>query len=235
MELIREKWDRKDLQEFQNYLVSLSNPAKIEWTRNIINTNYPVLAIKTPTIREIAKEIRKGNYLAFLDADLHEYYDNVAVNGEIISSIKDFATFKKYLLKYSKKVDNWASCDLIKFNVNSKNKEDFITLSNELIGSSLPFERRLGIDILFKFVDKDYISHIFRILNSFYNETEYYVNMALAWLFCDCFIKCPDETKTFLKTHKLNKFVINKGISKCRDSFRVAKEDKEWLLQFKEI
>ena len=36
-----------------------------------------------------------------------------------------------------------------------------------------------------------------------------------------------------LENNNLNKFVINKGISKCRDSFRISQEDKQWLLQFK--
>jgi 3-methyladenine DNA glycosylase AlkD len=70
-------------------------------------------------------------------------------------------------------------------------------------------------------------------MNSFYNEDHYYVNMMNAWIFCECFIKRREKTIAFLKTHKLNKFTINKGISKCRDSFRVSKEDKEMLLGYK--
>ena len=39
----------------------------------------------------------------------------------------------------------------------------------------------------------------------------------------------------YLNKNKLNKFTINKAISKCRDSYRVTKEDKEMLLQYKKI
>ena len=39
--------------------------------------------------------------------------------------------------------------------------------------------------------------------------------------------------KANLKRAYLNDFVINKTISKCRDSFRVSAEDKEMLLGFK--
>ena len=42
-----------------------------------------------------------------------------------------------------------------------------------------------------------------------------------------------DFMQSIVKTHKLNKFTINKGISKCRDSYRVSKEDKELLLKYK--
>jgi 3-methyladenine DNA glycosylase AlkD len=91
-----------------------------------------------------------------------------------------------------------------------------------------------GLNILFKLIDNnEYIDKIFLIMNSLYNEEHYYVNMMNAWLFCECFIKRRDKTIEFLKTHKLNKFTINKGISKCRDSYRVSNEDKEMLLKFR--
>ena len=67
----------------------------------------------------------------------------------------------------------------------------------------------------------------------FYDEKEYYVNMMNAWIFCECFIKQRDKTMEYLKRHKLNKFTINKGISKCRDSYRVSDIDKEMLIKYR--
>ena len=88
--------------------------------------------------------------------------------------------------------------------------------------------------ILFKFIDNDYyIDKVYDTLNKFYNETEYYVNMMSAWLLCELFIKRRDKTIKFLENNTLNKFTINKSISKCRDSFRVSIEDKEFLLNFR--
>ena len=45
----------------------------------------------------------------------------------------------------------------------------------------------------------------------------------------------PNKTLKYLENHKLNKFTINKAISKCRESYRVSKEDKELLLKYKNI
>ena len=74
---------------------------------------------------------------------------------------------------------------------------------------------------------------IFNEADNLFNETEYYVNMAMAWLLCECFIKQKAKTISYLQNHKLNKFTINKMISKCCDSYRVSKEDKEYLKQFR--
>ena len=57
--------------------------------------------------------------------------------------------------------------------------------------------------------------------------------MSNAWLLCEFMIKQRDKTLHYLKSNNLNKFTINKAISKCRDSFRVSKEDKELLLKYK--
>lgn len=89
--------------------------------------------------------------------------------------------------------------------------------------------------ILFDFVGNDnYIDKIFELLDSFQAEEHYYVNMMNAWLLCECFIKRRELTLKYLNHNKLNKFTINKGVQKCRESRRVSAEDKQMLLKFKQ-
>jgi len=235
MNLIKDKWSKTDIKEFQEYLYTLRNESKIEWSKNIAKTNMKVLAIKCPILRNIAKEILKSNYISFLDYMIWDYYENTIINGYIISKIKDFNIMKKYLDIYSNKADNWGTCDTLSFNI--KGQEDkYLNLSKKYIKSNKPFVRRIGIVILFSFVKYDnYLDEIFNILNSFNNETEYYVNMINAWLLCECFIKHRNKTIKYLDNNNLNKFTINKAIQKCRDSYRVSKEDKKMLLKYKEI
>jgi len=233
MELVKNIWKDSDKEEFLNYIESFKRKEKIEWTKNILEKKMKVLAVTSPDIQKIVKEIKKGNYLSFLDLDINDYYENMAINGNLIASIKDFKLMKVYLDNYAKKVDSWASCDLLKFSVKD-NEENFFALSNEYIKNDLPFVRRIGMLILFKFIDNDkYIDEIYVMLDKFKNETEYYVNMMNAWLLCELFIKKRDKTIKYLNKNELNSFTLNKAISKCRDSFRVSKEDKDMLLKLK--
>jgi len=233
MDLIKEKWTEKDRESFVKYLESLAREDKIEWTKNIINTEMRVLAIKNPEIVSIVKQIKKGNFLSFLDLNIRDYYENILINGKLICEIKDFSTMKKYLDIYSKMADNWAVCDTLKFKVKGK-EEEFFYLATDYSRSKLPFVRRIGMSILFSFIDNDeYIDKIYMLLNQFQDETEYYVNMINAWLVCELFIKRRDKTIDFLNNNLLNDFTMNKAISKCRDSFRVTEKDKEKLLSFK--
>ena len=233
MELIRNNWDKNQIPIFQEYLKSFENNEKKEWSKNLLRTKLPVLCIATPVMKKIVNEISKGNYLEFLDLLIWEYYENTAINGFLITKIKDFDTMKKYLDIYSSKADNWATCDLLSFNVIG-NEEKYFDLTLEYIKSPKPFVRRIGMSILFNFVNNNnYMDKIFEILDSFENEEHYYVNMMNAWLLCECFIKQKDKTLNYLKHSKLNKFTINKGIQKCRDSHRVSNEDKTMLLKYK--
>ena len=235
MELIKNNWTKEDGKSFIKYLEILKCEEKIEWTKNIVNTKMKVLAIKSPELNSIIKQIKKGDFLSFLDLNINDYHENTIINGNLISSIKDFDVMRRYLDDYSKSIDNWASCDTLKFNVKN-NEEEYMKLSYEYIKSELPFVRRIGMFILFKFIDDDnYIDEIYNRLNEFENETEYYVNMVNAWLVCELFIKRRDKTLDFLRNNRLNKFTFNKAISKCRDSFRVSNEDKELLLKFKKV
>ena len=57
--------------------------------------------------------------------------------------------------------------------------------------------------------------------------------MAVAWLTCEYFIQRKRFAVKILTSNILNDFTQNKAISKCRDSFRVSKEDKTYLLNLK--
>ena len=156
------------------------------------------------------------------------------IYGILLNRLREVSLVKKYMKAYAEAVDNWALCDVISLKVNDKNYLEFFELAKDYIDSNKEFSKRIGIKMLFKLVKyKDLHEEIFKIIEKFEEEDEYYVNMVLAWLLAEMFIKFRDKTLEFFENGKLNDFVINKAISKCRDSFRVSKEDKKMLLKFK--
>lgn len=232
MELNKELWELEDSSSFYKYLKELQNDDKVEWTKNIVNTNMEVLAIPVPILKRVAKEIMKGNYISFLELKLLDNYESTIVYGSIINNLKDIELVRKCLDIYVNYIDNWSSCDIL--SINLKDKDELFELAISYINSDKPFVRRVGFRLFFKYLDNQlYIKRIFSIIDKMYDEGHYYVNMIIAWLLCESFIKNRDITLTYLKNNNLNDFVINKMISKCRDSYRVSKGDKEMLLQFK--
>ena len=60
-------------------------------------------------------------------------------------------------------------------------------------------------------------------------SSEYYVNMAQAWLIATAFAKHRDLTKSWLEDEfDLGESVLKKTVRKLRDSYRVSDGDKTW-------
>ena len=160
----------------------------------------------------------------------NQYYENTIINAVLINHIKDIETKKYYLSRLI--IDNWSTVDILKFDIKNKEQE-YLKLAKEYLKGKKEFIRRIGVRILFNYTKKEDLTEIFKIIDSLQNEEAYYVNMCVAWLMCELMINNREQTLEYLENHKLNDFTINKTISKCRDSFRVSKEDKEYLLKYK--
>lgn len=236
MDLKKEHWKPQDIEEFEKYLLTLSKgEEKANFEKRIVNTSLTCIAVPSVEVDRIVREISKGNSEEFINFWLWNNYTETAIIGKLITKLKDFNKFKSYLAIYANKADNWATCDCLRLNVTNEKAEDYYNFALELLKSDKPFVKRIGLNIIMKLVNfKEYLPQVFNILNSFKKEEHYYVNMMVAWIVCECFTKHRDETLEFLKNHNLNKFTINKAISKCHDSFRISSEDKQLLKSFKQ-
>ena len=235
MELTRNNWSKENINEFLSILKSLSKgEEKGFWEQRIVNTKLPCLAIPSTEIDKISKQIFKGNYTSFLDLWIWDNHSATLVFGKVLNKIKDFELLKSYLIPYSQKADNWSTIDCLKFHFTKDNSQKFINLSKELLTSPHTFSRRLSLIILLKLLSfEDCTKACFESLNKLSKESEYYVNMAGAWLLAECMTKFREKTLKFFEHNNTNDFIINKSISKCRDSYRISKEDKDYLLNFK--
>lgn len=121
----------------------------------------------------------------------------------------------------------WATCDALKFD----NNIEYLELSKKYTQSNEPYTIRIGIIILFAFIETN-IDDIFEILKQI-NKDDYYINMAYSWLLCECYIKNKTKTIKYIEENEINNFVINKMISKCHDSFRITQEEKEKLKKYR--
>ena len=75
---------------------------------------------------------------------------------------------------------------------------------------------------------EEYLDEIFDIAETI-SANDYYAKMGLAWLLSECYIKFRDYTLTRFTNLKIDNFSYNKAISKICDSYRVSKEDKDYL------
>jgi len=194
--------------------------------------NTKILGIRSNNLKMIAKEYASNN-LAYFNSKL-EYHEEYMVYMFMLSYIKDINLIYDKLDLIIPKLENWAQCDsLLNIKIIKKNREFFLPLVLKYRYSKNEFEARFSLIMLLShYMDINYLDLIFETLENIKSNL-YYVEMAMAWLICECFIKFRDYT--FNRFNKLNvsNFVFNKAISKICDSYRVSLEDKIYLKSLK--
>lgn len=219
MNIIEELFKLQDLKyrEFQSKLIP-----------TIAKEN--IIGVRVPEVRKIAKKYANSYQSEEFIKNLpHNYYDENMLHGLLLSEIKDYDLCLKEVNKFLPYVDNWAVCDIMSPKVFKKHKEDLINQIIMWSKSSNIYECRFGIEMLMShYLDNDFKKEYLEIPASISSQ-EYYVNMMIAWFFATALAKQWKDTIFYLESNRLDKWVHNKTIQKARESYRITKEQKEYL------
>lgn len=229
--LKREKWTKENYKEYITYLKSLGDEKYKNFHRKLTTTKYEILGLTVPMQRKIANTIAKGDIPSFLECTESNYYEEVMIKGFVLSKLKTKEELLNYLDDYVALIDNWAICDGFcnSLKIVEKDKEYWFSYFANYLNNDSEFRIRVGLIVFLSFyVEEKYLEKIFSLLDKITLD-KYYVNMGIAWLLCECFTKYRNKTLDYLLKSKINTFTFNKTISKIRDSYRVSKEDKEYL------
>lgn len=189
-----------------------------------------LIGVRMPKVREIARQAVKEH----IDFE-PEYYEEVMVYGLKIGYER--CSVQKHLEKlkdFVPMIDNWAVCDCCcstyKF-AKKYQKEVWDFIMPYLNGST--YQIRFAVVMMMDYyLNDEYIDEVVDILLNLKSE-EYYVNMALAWAFSVIYVKYKDKMLSILENKQLEVWVHNKTIQKICESFRVDKEDKNYLKTLK--
>lgn len=215
-------------------LLKLQDKKYQELQYKIIPNVDNIIGVRTPELRKLAKKmVKENNYKSFLDKLPHKYFDENQLHAFIISEIKDYNECITYLNKFLPYVDNWATCDQMSPKIFKKHKKELLSNIKVWIKSKETYTIRFGIGMLMQyFLDDDFkVEYLEKV--SKIRSDEYYVNMMIAWYFATSLAKQYDETIKYIENNKLDTWVHNKTIQKAIESYRITKEQKEYLRKLK--
>lgn len=199
----------------------------------LCTTKYEIIGVRVPIVKEIAKRYSKEHGIKVIDELSNEYYEEVLIKGLIIGYSKESNEIREtYIKKFIPEIDNWAICDSTISNMKFIKKDldlfyEFIT--NNYQNSKDTYSLRFMIVVFLNYyLESKYIKNILNIIDNI-NSSEYYVNMAIAWLLSIAYIKNKEITIEYLNNNNLDKFTYNKTIQKICESYQVSKEEKELL------
>ena len=193
-----------------------------------------ILGVKTPEMRQIAKEVfNSKEQEAFLKDLPHKYYEENLVHFFIISMIKDFDECIREVEAFLPYVDCWPVSDQATPRSFKKNHEKLLPFIKKWIKSKHLYTSRFGIRMLMnEFLGEEFKDEYAKLVASVKSD-EYYLKMMVAWYFATALAKNYDETIKYIEERKLDDWVLKKTIQKAVESYRVTDEHKEYLKSFR--
>ena len=216
--------------EFLNILHSYSEKEFAAFQKKLIFTNREILGVRTATMRKLAKK-----YLPILDDLLSfpdEYYETVFIKLTAVSLLpyEKFVEKLKYCVGL---MDNWALCDCFKAKCIKEHKDAFLSVLDTLFQQGTEFfQRYVLVVLLAEYTENGYEYVLERYLFAA-NAEPYYVHMAIAWLTAEILVKNYDFGLRILGQNKLPAKTHNKAIQKAIESYRLTKQQKEYLRSLK--
>lgn len=207
-----------------------------KFNEKIQNSSYPLLGVRLPVLRKLSKQIAKDPDTFFKEE--HHYFEEIMLEGFVIANMKlSLDEAIPYINHYLLKIDNWGLCDSFVISLKRYNKqhEEFYDYVISFQNSNNEYEIRfMMVCLLDYFIEDQYIDAIIDIIKNNHRHT-YYIDMAIAWLIAEITIKQYDKAIELFKDNNLDKFIINKAISKIHDSYRIDDRIKEDLKKYRKI
>ena len=198
-----------------------------------------VIGVRMPALRQLAKEIaaEPQTMAEFLALSEHRYYEEDNLEGLLINRMKDFEECIESLDRLLPRVDNWATCDLLKpvcFKKEAgKAEERLLPHVRRWLASEHTYTCRFGVGVLMNYyLDEAFEPRFLEWVGAIRSE-EYYVNMGIAWYFATALAKQWEEAVKWVEEGRLMPWVHNKSIQKAVESYRVSEERKEYLRKLK--
>ncbi|MGN0142348.1 MAG: DNA alkylation repair protein [Roseburia sp.] len=223
-------------EEIKTYLHMHTDPKFQIFTSSLIPGTDPILGVRVPELRELAKRIAKEDWRAYLDGATDDTYEEIMLQGLVIGYAKaDIDEVLARAEEFIPKIHDWSVNDVFcaTLKIAQKHREvtwDFLMKYRD---SAAEFEQRVvAVMLMDHFLTEEYIERVLSVWDSLHHDG-YYRKMGVAWGLATAYAKFPAQTEAFLHNNHLDDFTYNKAIQKMLESYRVPREDKEKLRAMK--
>lgn len=214
------------------------NESYAAFNQRIVNTKMPVIGVRVPDLRRLARELAPDMSAANISKLLmarNESFDYVLLCGLLITHARIDDQMAIDLTKqYLPCVDSWAHIDVF---IEKKRRfagEVWRDFALECLQSEAEFTVRYGvISLMTNFLDEAHIDQVFAALRNVKHDG-YYVKMALAWLYATVAVNFFELTLAELENGYIDAWTRNKAYQKMRESRRFTPEQQAIILKNKQ-
>jgi hypothetical protein cdivTM_08458 len=226
-------FDAKMPEDIVTQLTDLAqgNESYAAFNQRIVNTKMPVIGVRVPDLRRLARGLAPNMSAADISKLLlkaqNESFDYVLLCGLLITHARlDDQMAIDLTKQYLPCVDSWAHIDTF---VEKKRRfagEVWRGFALECLQSEAEFTVRYGvISLMTNFLDEAHIDQVFAVLRNVKHDG-YYVKMALAWLYATAAVHFFELTLAELENGHIDAWTRNKAYQKMRESRRFTPEQQ---------
>ena len=213
------------------------NETYAAFNQRIVNTKMPVIGVRVPDLRRLARELAPNMSAADISELLtvqDKSFDYVLLCGLLITHARIDDQIAIDLTKqYLPHVDSWAHIDIF---VEKKRRfagEIWWDFALECLQSEAEFTVRYGVvSLMTNFLDEAHIDQVFAALRKVKHDG-YYVKMALAWLYATAAVNFFELTLAELEKEHIDAWTRNKAYQKMRESRRFTPRQQQIILKNK--
>lgn len=213
------------------------NESYAAFNKRIVNTKMPVIGVRVPDLRQLARELAPDMSAAGISKLLtakNKSFDYVLLCGLLITHARlDDQTAIDLTKQYLPCVDSWAHIDVF---VEKKRRfagELWWDFALECLQNKAEFIVRYGvISLMTNFLDKAHIDQVFAALRNV-KHNGYYVKMGLAWLYATTAVHFFELTLAELENGHIDAWTRNKAYQKMRESRRFTPKEQRIIRQQK--
>ena len=217
--------------------LSQGNETYAALNKRIVNTKMPVIGVRVPDSRRLARKLAPDMSAADISELLtaqNESFDYVLLCGLLITHVRiDDQTAIDLTKQYLPHVDSWAHIDVF---VEKKRRfagEMWWDFALECLLSEAEFTVRYGVvSLMTNFLDEAHIDQVFAALRNVTHDG-YYVEMALAWLYATAAVNFFEKTLAELENRQIDTWTRNKAYQKMRESRRFTPRQQQIIIKNK--
>ena len=191
------------------------------------------IGVRLPIIKKYAKELDENSRLEFMNSLPHQYHEENILHAFILSNIKDYDMFIKYVDSFLPYVTNWSVCDTICNKNLVKYRDQLIGEIYKWLKSDELYRVRYAVKCLMNYyLNEDFKEEHLQKVQQVQLD-DYYVKMMIAWYLATGLAKNYDSFIKAIEEHRFDTFTHNKAIQKACESYRVSEEHKAYLKTLK--
>ena len=217
--------------ELEACLRALASNHQAEFSSSLTPNCKPMLGVRLPELRKIAKEIAKTDYKGFLEECPDTWFEYETLKAYVLGYAKDdIETILFYADRFVPTIGDWSVNDSFcqNFTIARKYPERVFDWLMGYAKKEDEFSQRVvAVLLMSHFLIPEYIGKVLAVMDMLRYDG-YYTKMGVAWCVATAYAKFPKETAAYLSENKLADWTYNKAIQKMCESYRVAEEDKAY-------